>query len=172
MTLALLLFARSHLRLRARHGSSDWLYVAIFGKLLNQKSALLPPVECLFDRNIVHAGKRTVVELLDAKADVTWKDNRFWGGTLGLWPLSLLIVYGLVLFGRSLLAGQDTRMLFFWFAGAVLIAFFVAYWTLRLDLGAGPHFWPVVWQIIPTLLLFPAADWLIRRFDDADVGFR
>ena len=96
----------------------------------------------------------------------------FWGGTLGLWALSLLIVYGLVLFGRSLLAGQDTRMLFFWFAGAVLIAFFVAYWTLRLDLGAGPHFWPVVWQIIPTLLLFPAADWLIRRFDDADAGFR
>ena len=96
----------------------------------------------------------------------------FWGGTLGLWPFTLILVYGLVLFARSLLAGQDTRILFFWFTGAVLVAFFVAYWTLRLDLGAGPHFWPVVWQIIPTLLLFPAAVWLIRRFDDADVGFR
>ncbi len=96
----------------------------------------------------------------------------FWGGTLGLWPLALTVVYGLVLFSRSLLAGQDTRILFFWFTGAVLIAFFVAYWTLRLDVGAGPAFLPVLWQIVPTLLLFPAADWLVRRFDDADMGFR
>lgn len=95
-----------------------------------------------------------------------------WGGPLGLWPLSLMSVYGLVLLARSLLAGQETRLLFFWFACAVVLAFLLAYLVVRMDVGAGPALWPVLMQIVPTLLLFPAADWLIQRFDDADVRFR
>lgn len=95
-----------------------------------------------------------------------------WGGALGLWPLSLMSVYGAVLLARNLLAGQETRLLFFWFVCAVGLAFLVAYLIVRLDVGAGPALWPILFQVLPTLLLFPAADWLIQRFDDGDVRFR
>ena len=32
--------------------------------------------------------------------------------------------------------------------------------------------WPLAAQVIPTLLLYPIANWLIERFDDGDTRFR
>lgn len=98
--------------------------------------------------------------------------DMFWGGTLGLWPLCLLGVYGVVLASRNLLAGQETQVLFVWYALCVLGAFIVAYLIVTLDAGRAPSLLSLVGQIVPTLLLFPAADWLIQRFDDGDVRFR
>ncbi|WP_298163396.1 hypothetical protein [Brevundimonas sp.] len=98
--------------------------------------------------------------------------DMFWGGTLGLWPLCLLSVYGVVLASRNLLAGQETQVLFVWYALCVLAAFIVAYLVVTLDAGRAPSLLSLLGQVVPTLLLFPAADWMIQRFDDGDVRFR
>lgn len=96
----------------------------------------------------------------------------FWYAPLGLWPLSLLLVYGLVLAARSLLAGQESWTLFAWYAGCTFLAFFVAYMIVSLVAGAAPSLLALFWQIAPTLALFPVAAWMIEQFDDGDVRFR
>lgn len=96
----------------------------------------------------------------------------FWGGTLGLWPLCLLAVYGVVLVSRNLLAGQETQVLFAWYAICALTAFVMAYLVVTLDAGRAPSLLSLLGQVIPTLLLFPLADWMIQRFDDGEVRFR
>ncbi|WP_396592831.1 hypothetical protein [Brevundimonas sp. R86498] len=96
----------------------------------------------------------------------------FWGGTLGLWPLCLLSVYGVVLASRSLLAGQETQILFVWYATCALVAFLLAYLIVTVITGRAPSLLSLLGQVIPTLLLFPVADWMIQRFDDGDTRFR
>lgn len=96
----------------------------------------------------------------------------FWGGALGLWPLCLVAVYGGILLSRNLLAGQETAVLFVWYAGATALTFLVAYTIVSIQAGNAPSILALLGQIIPTLLLFPVADWLIQRFDDGDVRFR
>lgn len=96
----------------------------------------------------------------------------FWGGTLGLWPLCLLSVYGVVLASRNLLAGQETQILFVWYAVCALVAFVLAYLVVTLTAGRAPSLLSLLGQMVPTLLLFPVADWMIQRFDDGDVRFR
>ena len=95
-----------------------------------------------------------------------------WGGTLGVWPLSLMIVYGVVLAGRNLLAGQETQILFVWYAICTLAAFLLAYLIVSVNGGNAPSILSLAGQMIPTLLLFPIADWMIQRFDDGDLRFR
>ena len=96
----------------------------------------------------------------------------FWGGMLGLWPLSLLAVYGVILLTANLLAGQATIVLFALYVASTGLAFFLAYVITTMSLGNAPSLLAVLGQVVPTLLLFPLADWLIQRFDDADVRFR
>lgn len=95
-----------------------------------------------------------------------------WGTPAGLWPLSLLAVYGVILFARSLIMGQDTVMLFGWWSGAVVGAFLIAYTIVATDSGAAPTLWGVLLQVIATILLFPFANDMVTRFDDGDVRFR
>ena len=96
----------------------------------------------------------------------------FWGGPLGLWPLCLLGVYAAVLMSRMLLAGQETRVRFVWYAVCTLVAFAVAYLIVALRAGNAPAILALIGQIVPTLLLFPVIEWMIERFDDGDVRFR
>jgi rod shape-determining protein MreD len=96
----------------------------------------------------------------------------FWGGPLGLWPLCLLAVYGAVLLSRGLLAGQETSVLFVWFATCTALAFVLAYVVVMTGAQNPPSLLALFWQILPTLLLFPVADWMIQRFDDGDTRFR
>jgi len=96
----------------------------------------------------------------------------FWGGMLGLWPLALVAVYGGVLALRSLLAGQETLFLFLLYCACVLAAFFLAYIIVMMSVGQAPSLWATAGQVLPTLILFPIADWLIQRFDDGDTRFR
>ncbi len=95
-----------------------------------------------------------------------------WGGMLGVWPLSLLAVYGVVLLSRNLLAGQETQVLFVWYGCCPLLAFFLIYLIVSLDAVNAPSILALLGQLIPTLLLFPVANWMIQRFDDGDTRFR
>ncbi|WP_298126807.1 hypothetical protein [Brevundimonas sp.] len=91
---------------------------------------------------------------------------------LGLWPLCLLVPYGVVLAARPFLAGQETRVLFFWFALISALAFLLAYLIATLSSGMAPSLLALLGQFVPTVLTFPLANALIERFDDVDARFR
>lgn len=95
-----------------------------------------------------------------------------WGGPLGLWATCLLAVYGGVLLSRSFLAGQETRVLFAWYAVCTVGAFTLAYAVISLRAHNAPSVLALLGQMIPTLLLFPISAWMIERFDDGDLRFR
>lgn len=96
----------------------------------------------------------------------------FWNGPLGLWPLCLMAVYGAVLLSRNLLAGHEGLIRFFAYAACTLGAFAMAYLIVMVRAGNAPAILPLIGQIVPTLLLFPIANWMLERFDDGDIRFR
>lgn len=98
--------------------------------------------------------------------------DMFWGGAVGLWALSLLAVYGATLLAAKFMAGQATIVIFALYVISNGLAFALAYFVTRLDVGNAPSLMAVMGQVIPTLLLFPLAHWLIERFDDSEVRFR
>ncbi|WP_421930984.1 hypothetical protein [Phenylobacterium sp.] len=96
----------------------------------------------------------------------------FWGSPLGLWALSLLTAYGVVLLCRNWMVGQSRPMMWAWFAAACGIASLAGFLFTRLDARASPSLIAVFWQFLATILLYPFAHRLIDRFEDADVRFR
>jgi len=48
------------------------------------KGAVLPPEMCVFQRNVVIGQAGPMVQFLDPKADVQWKDNVFFGSQTGI----------------------------------------------------------------------------------------
>ena len=96
----------------------------------------------------------------------------FWGGSLGFWPLCLLIAYGILLAGRNMMAGQSRVMLWIWYGMVTVIAQLSGYLFVMLDNRAMPSLVSVGWQYLATLVLFPFAYRLIDLFEDADVRFR
>lgn len=96
----------------------------------------------------------------------------FWGSPVGLWALSLLTAYGVVLLSRNWMVGQSRPMMWAWFAAACAIASLAGFLFTRLDARASPSLIAVAWQFLATILLYPFAHRLIDRFEDADVRFR
>ena len=98
--------------------------------------------------------------------------DAFWYGPLGMWALALLAIYAVVLGSRAFLAGQETAVLFVWFAACCGLAFLIAYLITSITAGNAPSILALIGQAVPTLLLFPFADRMIERFEDGDVRFR
>lgn len=98
--------------------------------------------------------------------------DSFWGGPMGLWGLSLLAAYATVLLMRNMMSGQSRAMMWAWFAGSTGIAMLAGFLFAMLDSLAIPSLVGVLWQFLATVLLFPFADYLVDRFEDADVRFR
>ena len=96
----------------------------------------------------------------------------YWGGPIGLWPLSILFGYAAILLCRSIMSGQSRSVLGGWFAAMVLISMTTGYLATTLDVGHPPSLMAAFWQFLPTALLYPFAYRLIDRFEDADVRFR
>lgn len=96
----------------------------------------------------------------------------FWGGSLGLWALCLLIAYGVLLAGRSMMAGQSRTMLWIWYGVVTGIAMASGYLFIMLSDKSMPNPISVGWQYLATVVLFPFAYRLIDMFEDADVRFR
>jgi rod shape-determining protein MreD len=96
----------------------------------------------------------------------------FWGGALGLWALCLLIAYGIVLAGRTMMAGQSRTILWIWYGMVTAIAQLAGYLFVMLDDRAMPSLVSVGWQFLATVVLYPFANRLIDMFEDADVRFR
>lgn len=98
--------------------------------------------------------------------------DKFWGGPLGLWAVCLVSVYVLMLGARPILAGQDTQTLFTWYCGACFAASMLGFCITTLVVGNMPSLIGLLFQVIPTILLFPIAHWMLELFDDGDVRFR
>ena len=96
----------------------------------------------------------------------------YWIGPLGLWALCLLIAYGAALSGRSMMAGQNPIILAVWYALVTATAFVAGYLFVMLDSKSSPGLLPTAWQFLATIVLYPFAQRLIDRFEDADVRFR
>ena len=96
----------------------------------------------------------------------------FWGGPIGLWPLSLLLSYSLILMSRSLMVGQGVEILFGWYLAATALAMGCAYFATLLTAEGLPNALGTLWQYLVTAALFPLSYRLIERFEDADVRFR
>ena len=93
-------------------------------------------------------------------------------GPLGLWGVAFLVIYGVVLASRSFLAGQDTAVLFVWYAACCTLAFLLAWIVMAFIAGIPASLISRLLQLVPTLLLVPFAHRLIERFEDGDVRFR
>lgn len=96
----------------------------------------------------------------------------FWGGSLGLWALCLLVAYGIVLSSRSMLAGQSRGALWAWYALVTAAAMGVGVLVVALKDRNFPGLIPLAWQYLATIVLYPFAQRLIDMFEDADVRFR
>ncbi|MDB5433476.1 MAG: hypothetical protein JWP35_4592 [Caulobacter sp.] len=96
----------------------------------------------------------------------------FWGGPMGLWGLSLLTGYAVVLSGRSMLTGQSRLMMWIWYVGACAVTMLAGFLFIMLDAKSTPNLIAVFWQLLATAILYPFAHRLVDRFEDADVRFR
>jgi len=95
-----------------------------------------------------------------------------WGSPTGLWSISLIAAYVTVLFSRNMMTGQSRTMMWSWFAVASAVAISVAYCATTLDSGVAPNLVSTLWQLLPTMMLYPFSHRLIERFEDADTRFR
>jgi rod shape-determining protein MreD len=95
-----------------------------------------------------------------------------WGGPLGLWPLSLLVLYGAAFAVRPILSGQGFWTLWAWYGAACALSFGAGLILAALAAGVVPSLLGLALQFAVTLPLFPLSWRLIERFDDADVRFR
>jgi rod shape-determining protein MreD len=96
----------------------------------------------------------------------------FWGGPTGLWAVGLLVAYGLVLGGRSMMLGQGAPMMWAWYAAVTGIAMATCAFLSLIVQQATPDLIPILWQYLATIVLYPLSHRLIERFEDADVRFR
>ncbi len=96
----------------------------------------------------------------------------WWGGPIGLWALALLAAYAATLIVRRVLSGLDWWGLGAWYALSVGVAMGAGFLMTMIDTAAAPSLLAVFWQFLASLALFPFANRLIERFEDADVRFR
>jgi len=95
-----------------------------------------------------------------------------WNSPVGFWAVCLLLPYGLVLVGRAMLAGQSQLMMWVWYGASTALVLGAGYLFTMLDTQNAPDPISVGWQFLATVVLYPFADRLIDRFEDADVRFR
>ena len=88
------------------------------------------------------------------------------------WAVCLLLPYGIVLTARPILAGQSQLMMWLWYGAATALTLGAGYLFTMLTTQNAPDAISVGWQFLATVVLYPFADRLIDRFEDADVRFR
>jgi rod shape-determining protein MreD len=98
--------------------------------------------------------------------------DAFWGGRMGLWALSLLAPYAVLLMARGEMTGQSRPMRVFWFVLATVMALGTGYLLAAMTTLTFPSLVAVLWQFVATIVLYPFTERLIERFEDADVRFR
>ena len=96
----------------------------------------------------------------------------FQGAPLGLWPICLLVGYGVALIARALMVGQETEVMGVYYGASTLAALATAFLLVGVAAHGRPNLIAVLWQLLATLILFPFVLMLRDRFRDADIRFR
>jgi rod shape-determining protein MreD len=71
-----------------------------------------------------------------------------------------------------MMSGQSRIMVWVWYVAAWSACVGTAYAFTLMQTGNAPNILAVAGQWLPTALLYPVADRLIARFEDADPRFR
>ncbi len=126
------------------------------------------PMICVFSWAVIRPSvlSAPIILLLGLVLDLLW------GSPFGTWGLSMLIGYGLTLTMRAMMTGQSRLMLWFWFMIVTGVSVTAGYLFTTLAFEHPPNIVGAIWQVFATSLLYPFANRLIDRFDDADVRFR
>lgn len=95
-----------------------------------------------------------------------------WNTPTAFWAVCLLLPYGLLLAARPILAGQSQLMMWIWYGASTALTLGAGYLFTMLNTQNTPDPLGVLWQFLATVVLYPFADRLIERFEDADVRFR
>ncbi len=95
-----------------------------------------------------------------------------WGGPTGLWPLCLLLLYGLAFSVRRVLVGEDFWALGAWYGAISAVSFAGGLLLMTLRAGEVPSLLGLGLQFAATLVLFPLSWLLIDRFEDAAGRYR
>jgi len=95
-----------------------------------------------------------------------------WGGPLGLWPLCLLLVYGLGYGVRPILSGQGFVALGVWYGVATFLGFALGLGLTIFVSGECPSLIGLAGQIVATWALYPLGWRLIDRYEEAEMRFR
>ena len=95
----------------------------------------------------------------------------FWGAPLGFWTINLMLVYGVLVFVRTWIIGQEWIVVFGCFLLAELVFFAFGTLLTTLDSGSIPRLWGVVEQAFATTLLFPYVLYLMEKYVHSDVRF-
>ena len=96
----------------------------------------------------------------------------WWRGPVGLWPVALLAAYTLTFNVRRVMSGLGWLGLAGWYLVAVAAAMGAGVIVTMMVAGQSPNLFAVGWQYLASVILFPFANRMIERFEDADVRFR
>ena len=95
-----------------------------------------------------------------------------WGTFFGFWPLCLLAGYMFVYLIRRFLSGQEFVVRWAWFGAGCSVAFIVAEGASILVDGTAPSLLGVAAQWLVSAALYPLANGLTERYDNASARFR
>ena len=95
-----------------------------------------------------------------------------WGTPLGLWALCLLGLHAVILLARASLSGQSFWVLWGWYGTGCALAFGIGAAFETMAAGTVPNMLGVAAQWLVSAALYPLANLLIDRYEDADVRFR
>ena len=96
----------------------------------------------------------------------------FWDAPMGLWPIVLLLAYGVALMGRSLMVGQEIEVMLVWYLASIFVGLGAAFVLILINTHSPPNLLAVFWQYLATAVLFPAVQRILSEFRDADIRFR
>jgi len=71
-----------------------------------------------------------------------------------------------------MLAAQVRAVMWIWYGAVTALALGCGYLFTVVDVKGSPDPLAMAWQYLATVVLYPFADRLIERFEDADVRFR
>jgi len=96
----------------------------------------------------------------------------YWGASLGLWALSLSLVFGLMTVLRPYVVSQGPKFIFLVFLAVLLLmTMFLVLFTL-MDTGTMARLSGALEQIVATCLFFPTALVLIERYAHTSIQFQ
>jgi rod shape-determining protein MreD len=96
----------------------------------------------------------------------------YWGSSLGLWALSLSVLFGLMTVLRPYVTNQEPFFIFWVFFGVLVLMYMIMILFTLMDTGTMARLSGALEQILATCLFFPTALVLIERYAHSSIKFQ